>query len=30
VDEAAVRKAAAANGLPVDQIFEVPVDLKPR
>jgi hypothetical protein len=30
VDEAAVRKAAAANGLPVDQIFEVPVDLTPR
>jgi hypothetical protein len=30
VDEAAIRKAATANGLPVDQIFEVPVDLLPR
>jgi len=30
VDEAAIRKAAAANGLPVDQIFEVPIDLNPR
>lgn len=29
-DEAAVRKAAAANGLPVDQIMAIPVDLKPR
>ena len=29
-DEAAIRKAAEANGLPVDQIFEIPVDLTPR
>lgn len=29
-DEAAVRKAAEANGLPVDQIIEIPVDLTPR
>ena len=29
-DEAAIRKAAAANGLPVDQIVEIPIDLNPR
>jgi hypothetical protein len=28
-DESAVRKAAAANGLPVDSIVEIPVDLTP-
>jgi hypothetical protein len=30
IDEAAIRKAAEANGLPVDQIVEIPVDLNPR
>jgi hypothetical protein len=29
-DEAAIRKAAAANQLPIDQIFEIPADLTPR
>jgi hypothetical protein len=29
VDEAAIRKAAAVNGLPVDSIMEIPVDLLP-
>ena len=29
-DEAAVRKAAADNGLPIDQIVEIPKDLTPR
>lgn len=29
-DENAIRKAAEANGLPVDQIMEIPVDLYPR
>jgi Protein of unknown function (DUF4242) len=29
VDEAAIRKAATANGLPVDSIMEIPVDLTP-
>jgi len=29
VDEAAVRKAAVANGLPLDSIVEVPIDLLP-
>ena len=29
-DEDAIRKAAAANGLPVDRITEVPVTLQPK
>ena len=29
VDEAAVRQAAKANGLPVDQIVAIPIDLTP-
>lgn len=29
-DEDAIRKAAAANGLPVDKITEVPVTLQPK
>jgi hypothetical protein len=29
-DEQAIRKAATANGLPVDAITEVPVTLEPK
>jgi hypothetical protein len=29
IDEGSVRRAAAANGLPIDTVTEVPVDLLP-
>jgi len=29
-DETAVRRAAAANGLPIDNVIEVPLDLLPK
>ena len=29
-DEAAVRKAASLNALPVDSVTEIPVDLEPK
>jgi hypothetical protein len=29
-DEASVRRAAAANGLPIDDVVEVPLDLLPK
>jgi hypothetical protein len=29
IDEAAIRKAATANGLPVDEVVAIPIDLTP-